>query len=131
MNIKSSKELVDIALKEIKTLDPKDVKELENKDQCTLIDIRDIRELWRDGTIKGAMHIPRGMLEFWLDPQSPYYNDTKFSKKKKLILFCAAGMRSALATKTLKDMGYDNIAHVNGGFGSLASQGFEVVDKEK
>ena len=131
MNIKSSKELVDIALKEIKTLDPKDVKELENKDQCTLIDIRDIRELWRDGTIKGAMHIPRGMLEFWLDPQSPYYNDTKFSKKKKLILFCAAGMRSALATKTLKDMGYDNIANVNGGFGSLASQGFEVVDKEK
>ena len=131
MNIKSSKELVDIALKEIKTLDPKDVKELENNDQCTLIDIRDIRELWRDGTIKGAMHIPRGMLEFWLDPQSPYYNDTKFSKKKKLILFCAAGMRSALATKTLKDMGYDNIAHVNGGFGSLASQGFEVVDKEK
>ena len=62
MNIKSSKELVDIALKEIKTLDPKDVKELENNDQCTLIDIRDIRELWRDGTIKGAMHIPRGML---------------------------------------------------------------------
>ena len=64
MNIKSSKELVDIALKEIKTLEPKDVKELENKSQCTLIDIRDIRELWREGTIKGALHIPRGMLEF-------------------------------------------------------------------
>ena len=131
MNIKSSKELVDIALKEIKTLEPKDVKELESKSQCTLIDIRDIRELWREGTIKGALHIPRGMLEFWMDPKSQYYNESKFSKDKKLVLFCAAGMRSALATKTLKDMGYENIAHVQGGFGSLANQGFEVVHKEK
>ncbi len=131
MNIKSSKELVESALKQIKTLEPKEVKELENKNQCTLIDIRDIRELWRDGAIKGALHIPRGMLEFWMDPQSQYYSPSKFSKEKKLILFCAAGMRSALATKTLKDMGYENIAHVNGGFGSLASQGFEIVTKEK
>ena len=131
MNIKSSKELVDKALKEIKTLEPKEVKELENKNQCTLIDIRDIRELWKDGTIKGALHIPRGMLEFWMDPKSQYYNSSKFSEEKKLILFCAAGMRSALATKTLKDMGYQNIAHVNGGFGSLANEGFQVVTKEK
>ena len=131
MNIKSSKELVDNALKEIKTLDPNQVKELENKRQCTLIDIRDIRELWRDGTIKGALHIPRGMLEFWMDPGSQYYDDSKFSKEKKLVLFCAAGMRSALAAKTLKDMGYKNIAHVQGGFGSMTDQGFEVVKKEK
>ena len=103
MNIKSSKELVDIALKEIKTLEPDEVKALESKNQCTLIDIRDIRELWRDGTIKGALHIPRGMLEFWLDPESPYYNKEKFAEEKKLVLFCAAGMRSALAAKTLKD----------------------------
>tara|TARA_A100001011_G_scaffold280156_1_gene290114 strand:+ start:1245 stop:1643 length:399 start_codon:yes stop_codon:yes gene_type:complete len=130
MNIKSSKELVDKALKEIKTLEPKEVKELEKKNQCTLIDIRDIRELWREGTIKGALHIPRGMLEFWMDPLSQYYNPSKFSDKKKLILFCAAGMRSALATKTLKDMGYENIAHVNGGFGSLANEGFQVITKE-
>ena len=105
MNIKSSKELVEKALKEIKTLTPIEIKELNEKNQCTLIDIRDIRELWRDGTIKGALHIPRGMLEFWLDPNSQYYNKNKFSKDKKLILFCAAGMRSALAAKTLKDMG--------------------------
>ena len=71
------------------------------------------------------------MLEFWLDPQSQYYNKDKFSPEKKLILFCAAGMRSALATKTLKDMGYQNIAHVKGGFGSLANQGFEVISKDK
>ena len=131
MNIKSSKELVDKALKEIKTLEPKDVKKLENNNECTLIDIRDIRELWREGTIKGALHIPRGMLEFWMDPKSEYYHDSKFSKEKKIVLFCAAGMRSALATKTLKDMGYKNIAHVQGGFGSLANQGFEVIKKEK
>ena len=131
MGIKSSKELVDKALKEIKTLEPKEVKELKDKNECTLIDIRDIRELWRDGTIKDSLHIPRGMLEFWMDPQSQYYNETKFSKEKKLVLFCAAGMRSALATKTLKDMGYENIAHVDGGFGSLVSQGFEVTNKEK
>tara|TARA_B100001741_G_C16065762_1_gene375299 strand:+ start:91 stop:489 length:399 start_codon:yes stop_codon:yes gene_type:complete len=131
MNIKSSKSLVEQALSEIKTLEPSQVKELENNDQCTLIDIRDIRELWRDGTIKGAIHIPRGMLEFWLDPQSQYYNEEKFSKEKKLVLFCAAGLRSALATKTLKDMGYENIAHVNGGFGSLSSEGFEILKIEK
>lgn len=131
MNIKSSKSLVEQALSEIKTLEPSQVKELENNDQCTLIDIRDIRELWRDGTIKGAIHIPRGMLEFWLDPQSQYYNEEKFSKEKKLVLFCAAGLRSALATKTLKDMGYENIAHANGGFGSLSNEGFEILKIEK
>lgn len=131
MDIKSSQELVDKALKEIVTLGPEEVRELENKDQCTLIDIRDIREIWRDGTIKGSIHVPRGMLEFWLDPQGQYYSSEKFSKRKKLVLFCAAGMRSALATKTLKDMGYQNIAHVKGGFGSLANQGFEVISKDK
>ena len=131
MGIKSSKTLVENALKEIKTLEAKEVKELTEKNLCTLIDIRDIRELWRDGTIKDALHIPRGMLEFWLDPQSQYYSEKKFSKRKKLVLFCAAGMRSALATKTLKDMGYENIAHVEGGFGSLSTQGFEIINKEK
>tara|TARA_B100000945_G_scaffold320302_1_gene329915 strand:+ start:1375 stop:1773 length:399 start_codon:yes stop_codon:yes gene_type:complete len=131
MNIKSSKDLVENALKEIKSLEAKEVKELENKDQCTLIDIRDIRELWREGTIQGALHIPRGMLEFWMDPQSQYYDPNKFSKEKKLILFCAAGMRSALATKTLKDMGYENIAHAKGGFRSLINEGFTVIEKEK
>jgi len=131
MNIKSSKELVSNALKEIKTLLPEEVKELQDKNLCTLIDIRDIRELWREGTIKDSLHIPRGMLEFWMDPQSQYYNSSKFSSDKKLVLYCAAGMRSALATKTLKEMGYENIAHVKGGYGSLVRNGFEVTEKEK
>ena len=131
MTIKSSQELVENALQEINTLSVDDALKLVKEDKCNLDDIRDIRELWRDGTIKGALHIPRGMLEFWLDPNSQYYNKNKFSKDKKLILFCAAGMRSALAAKTLKDMGYNNIAHAEGGFGSLANQGLEIVIKEK
>tara|TARA_B100000700_G_C15050694_1_gene860137 strand:- start:2644 stop:3042 length:399 start_codon:yes stop_codon:yes gene_type:complete len=131
MNIKSSKELVDNALKEIKTLQPSEVKELNNKNTCTLIDIRDIREVWRDGTIKGAIHIPRGMIEFWLDPKSQYFDKTKFSNDKKLILFCAAGMRSALATKSLKDMGYENVAHVDGGYSNMIKNDFEIVFKDK
>mgnify|MGYP001284387548 CR=1 FL=1 len=131
MVIKSSKELVDKALLEITTLNPDEVKKLKISNQCTLIDIRDVREIWREGTIKDALHIPRGMLEFWLDPKSQYYNEEKFPKGKKLILFCAAGMRSALATKSLKEMGYENIAHVKGGFGSLVEEGFDVIKKEK
>ena len=131
MTIKSSQTLVQEALKEIKTINTDEAYDLSQNDKCNLIDIRDIRELEKEGRVENSHHIPRGMLEFWLDPQSQYYNESKFSKEKKLILFCAAGMRSALATKTLKDMGYENIAHVKGGFRSLAAEGFEVVSKEK
>ena len=131
MNIKSSSTLVSEALKEIKTITPNEALEKLNNNNCNLIDIRDVRELERLGRIENSLHVPRGMLEFWMDPKSQYYNESKFSKDKKLVLFCAAGMRSALATKTLKDMGYENIAHVQGGFSSLANQGFEVVSKEK
>ena len=99
-------------------------------DNTILIDIRDIRELWREGTIKNAKHIPRGMLEFWLDPSSDYYKED-FSVNKKKILFCAQGMRSALATKTLKDMGFTNIAHVKGGFESLKNKGFSIIEVKK
>ena len=127
MNIKSSKELVDIALKEIKTLEPKDVKELEKKSQCTLIDIRDIRELWRDGTIKGALHIPRGMLEFWMDPDSQYFKDGKIDMNKEMVLFCAGGLRSALAAKTLKDMGFEKVSHIDGGFGAIKQSKFKTT----
>ena len=131
MTIKSSKELVNDALKEIKTISHSEASKLHKDGSCNLIDIRDVRELEKEGRVEGSLHIPRGMLEFWLDPQSQYYSEEKFSKRKKLVLFCAAGMRSALATKTLKDMGYENIAHVEGGFGSLSTQGFEIINKEK
>jgi rhodanese-related sulfurtransferase len=131
MNIKSSQDLVNEANQVIETLDPTKVKLMTDNKECTLIDVRDIRELWKEGTIKNSKHIPRGMLEFWLDPQSSYYKENKFDNKKKLILFCALGMRSALAVKSLVEMGFKNVAHVKGGFDALKQSNFDVVEKEK
>ena len=131
MNIKSSKDLVDEANQVIETLEPSEVKLMSDNSECTLIDVRDIRELWKEGTVKNSKHIPRGMLEFWLDPQSSYFKASKFDPNKKIILFCALGMRSALSTKSLVDMGFKNVAHVKGGFDALKQSGFEIVKKEK
>ena len=131
MNIKTSQDLVDLAKKEITTISAKDAKNLSEKGEITLIDIRDIRELWNEGTLKNSIHIPRGMLEFWLDPESSYYKEKKIGNIKKIGLFCALGMRSALSTKSLKDMGFKNIVNVEGGFDSLKNTGLEVVKKEK
>ena len=131
MKIKSSQELVKEALENIETLDAKEVKLLHRDKKCDLLDIRDIRELWKEGTVKNSKHIPRGMLEFWLDPKSSYYKEGKFNEQKKMVLFCALGFRSALATKTLVEMGFKNVAHVNGGFEALKEEGLEVVEKEK
>ena len=112
-------------------LKAQDVKKLSDQDEVTLIDIRDIRELWKEGTIENSKHIPRGMLEFWLDPESSYYNSNKIKDIKKMVLFCALGFRSALATKSLVDMGFKNVAHVEGGFDALREAGMSVVPKEK
>jgi rhodanese-related sulfurtransferase len=101
------------------------------KNEISLIDIRDIRELWKEGTIENSKHIPRGMLEFWLDPNSSYYEANKIKDIKKIVLFCAAGFRSALATKSLIDMGFENVAHVDGGFDAIKSVGLKVIQKEK
>jgi len=131
MNIKSSQDLVNEANQSIETLDTNTVKSMVEKNECILIDVRDVRELWKEGTIKNSKHIPRGMLEFWLDPQSSYYKEHKFELSKKMILFCALGMRSALATKSLVDMGFKNVAHVNGGFDSMKKIGFDIIIKEK
>ncbi|MFL2889710.1 MAG: rhodanese-like domain-containing protein [Pelagibacteraceae bacterium] len=131
MNIKTSKDLVDEAKKEITSISAKETKNLLEKDEITLVDVRDIRELWKEGTIKNSIHIPRGMLEFWLDPESSYYKEKKIKNVKKLVLFCALGMRSALATKSLQEMGFKNIADVEGGFDALKSAGLEIIKKEK
>ena len=131
MNIKSSKELVEEANQQIKTFSPDEVKSLEKKGEVTLIDIRDIRELWKEGTLKNSIHIPRGMLEFWLDPQSSYFQEKKMSNVKNIVLFCALGFRSALATKSLVDMGFQNVAHVDGGFDALKKSGLKVISKEQ
>jgi rhodanese-related sulfurtransferase len=130
MNIKSSQDLVNEANQSIETLNSIKVKSLVKNNECILIDIRDIRELWKEGTVKNSKHIPRGMLEFWLDPQSSYFKES-LDLNKKIILYCALGMRSALATKSLVDMGYKNVAHVNGGFDALKESGFEIVVKKK
>jgi len=131
MKIKSSQILVEEAKKSIKIFNADEVKQLVEKNEISLIDVRDIRELWKEGTIENARHIPRGMLEFWLDPESSYYKANKIKDIKKMVLFCALGLRSALATKSLVDMGFQNVAHVEGGFDSLKKSGLNVVVKEK
>ena len=131
MNIKSSKELVYKANESIKVMSPEQVKLAYETGEITLIDVRDIRELWKEGTIKDSIHIPRGMLEFWLDPQSSYYQEKKIGEMKNIILFCALGLRSALATKSLQDMGFDNVANAKGGFDSLKKIGLPIISKEK
>ena len=131
MNIKSSQKLVEEAQKSIETLSSNEVKKLSDNNEITLIDVRDIRELWKEGTIEKSKHIPRGMLEFWLDPESTYYQSNKIKEIKKMVLFCALGWRSALATKSLVEMGFKNVAHVEGGFDALRKSGMKVVTKEK
>ena len=131
MNIKSSKTLVTEALSEIKTISPDEALSMMNEDKCNLIDIRDIRELERDGRVENSNHIPRGMLEFWLDPNSNYYQENKIEESKKMVFFCAMGFRSALATKSLVDMGFKNVANADGGFDALKKEGLKIVQKEK
>lgn len=113
---KSAAQLVAAAEAEITALSPSDLQHrITGENPPVLIDIRDIRELSKSGRIVGSVHAPRGMLEFWADPESPYHRDV-FSKNDHLVLYCAAGWRSALATKTLQDMGMTGLAHLDGGF---------------
>ena len=127
MTIKSSQTLVSEALKEIKTISTDDAHKLTTENKCNLIDIRDIRELQKEGQVEGANHIPRGMLEFWLDPESIYFKEGKLDLNKEMVLFCAGGLRSALAAKTLKDMGFEKVSHIDGGFGEIKKSKFKVI----
>lgn len=98
-----------------------------------LVDIRDVRELEREGTVPGALHAPRGMLEFWVDPASPYFKPAFGDEGKEFVLFCGAGWRSALATRALQDMGMDNVAHIDGGFTDWVAAGAptETLEQRK
>ena len=127
MTIKSSQTLVSEALQLIKTISTDEAYKMVNDQQCNLIDIRDIRELQKEGQVEGANHIPRGMLEFWLDPESIYFKEGKLDLDKEMVLFCAGGLRSALAAKTLKDMGFKKVSHIVGGFGSIKQSKFKIV----
>tara|TARA_Y100001936_G_C15676330_1_gene458792 strand:- start:168 stop:551 length:384 start_codon:yes stop_codon:yes gene_type:complete len=127
MSIKSSQSLVSEALTQIKTISTEEAFDKYNNNQCNLIDIRDIRELQKEGQVEGANHIPRGMLEFWLDPDSTYFKEGKLDLNKEMVLFCAGGFRSALAAKTLKDMGFEKVSHIDGGFGAIKQSKFKTT----
>ena len=127
MEIKSSHQLVAEALEKIKTISVDEAFDLFNENKCNLIDIRDIRELQNEGRVENSHHIPRGMLEFWLDPESVYFKEGKLDLNKEMVLFYAGGLRSALAAKSLKDMGFEKVSHVDGGFGAIKQSNFKIV----
>ena len=127
MTIKSSNTLVAEALKEVKTINTDEAYKMLQEDKCNLIDIRDVRELEKQGRVENSHHIPRGMLEFWLDPEGSYFKQGKLDLNKEMVLFCAGGVRSALAVKTLKNMGNEKVSHIDGGFGTISQSKFKIV----
>ena len=127
MTIKSSQTLVSEALSEVKTITADEALKLSNENKCTLIDIREKGELDKTGRIENSNHIPRGMLEFWLDPEGPYFKSGKIDMSKEMVLFCAGGLRSALAAKSLKEMGFENVSHIDGGFAAISQSDFKIV----
>ena len=127
MTIKSSQTLVSEALSEVKTITADEALKLSNEDKCTLIDIREKGELDKTGRIENSNHIPRGMLEFWLDPEGPYFKSGKIDMSKEMVLFCAGGVRSALAAKSLKEMGFEKVSHIDGGFAAISQSDFKIV----
>ena len=127
---KGIKELCAEAEAEIETLTVEQAMALANDPKVQLVDIRDIRELWREGAVPGAVHAPRGMLEFWVDPASPYAKET-FQSGKKFVFFCAGGLRSALAAKAVQDMGLTPVAHIAGGFGAWREKGGPTMPIEQ
>jgi rhodanese-related sulfurtransferase len=122
--------MVEAAKREIEEIEAAEAVKLAGRDDVVLVDIRDIRELNRDGRVPGAMHAPRGMLEFWIDPDSPYFKPV-FGADKKYVFFCAGGLRSALAGKTAQDMGLKPVAHVLGGFRGWKDAGGPVEAPER
>lgn len=123
------RKLVDDALGQIETISPEQAKELHGRDDIVFVDIRDIRELSRAGRMPGAVHAPRGMLEFWIDPESPYHKPV-FAEDKKYVFFCAGGWRSALAALTAQQMGLAPVCHIDGGFGAWVKAGGPVDKPE-
>ena len=127
MTIKSSQTLVTEALSEVKTITADEALKLSNENKCTLIDIREKGELDKTGRIENSNHVPRGMLEFWLDPEGPYFKSGKIDMSKEMVLFCAGGLRSALAVKSLKEMGFEKVSHIDGGFAAISQTDFKIV----
>ncbi len=129
----SSQQLVDQAMKEVKTYSAEEIKtRMATDTSLLLVDIRDIRELQTaEGTPMGSVHAPRGMLEFWVDPASTYHKPLWADESKEFVLFCGLGWRSALTAKTLQDMGMTNVAHIDGGLDAMKLVGFEMETLEQ
>ncbi len=123
--------LVDEAMAQVTTHSVAEVQARLTDPAVQIVDIRDPRELEREGTVPGALLAPRGMLEFWVDPASPYFKPVFADESRRFVLFCGAGWRSALATKTLQDMGMTNVAHIDGGFAAWKKAGAPVVTLEQ
>ena len=127
MNIKSLQTLVSEAMQEIKTISVDEALKMFEDNNCNLIDIRESNELESTGKVENSTHIPRGKLEIYLDPNSVLFQQGVLDQNKEMVLFCAGGVRSALAAKALKDMGYKKISHIEGGFGSISQSKFKIV----
>ena len=130
---KGYRALVDEAMAQVKTYSVQDVRARIGDPRLQIVDIRDVRELQAEGTVPGSYHAPRCMLEFWVDPESPYHKKLFADEAKEFVLFCGAGWRSALAAKTLQDMGMTNVAHIDGGFTEWVKQGgpTETLEQRK
>ena len=127
MNVKSIQTLVSEAMQEIKTINADDAHKMIEDNECNLIDIREAKELEKTGSVENSVHISRGMLEVFLDPNSVYFQKGKLDHNKEMVLFCAGGVRSALAVKALKNMGYKKVSHIDGGFGAISQSKFKIV----
>ena len=127
MTIKSIQTLVSDAMKEIKTITAEEAFKMVEQNNCNLIDIREDNELESTGKVENSVHIPRGKLEIFLDPNSALFQQGVLDQNKEMVLFCAGGVRSALAVKALKNMGYEKISHVEGGFGAISQTKFNIV----
>ena len=127
MTIKSLQTLVSEAMQEIKTINADEAFSMLENNDCNLIDIRDTIELENTGRVKNSVHISRGMLEIFLDPNSAFFQQGKLDQKKEMVLFCAGGVRSALAVKALQNMGYKKVSHIEGGFGAITQSKFKII----
>ena len=127
MTVKSIQTLVSEAMQEIKTINADEAFKMVEENNCNLIDIRESRELENTGSVENSVHISKGMLEIFLDPNSAFFKKGKLDQNKEMVLFCAGGVRSALAVKALHNMGYEKVSHIEGGFGAISQSKFKII----
>ena len=127
MTVKSIQTLVSEAMQEIKTINADEAFKMVEENNCNLIDIREARELENTGSVENSVHISRGMMEIFLDPNSVFFQKGKLDQNKEMVLFCAGGVRSALAVKALHNMGYEKVSHIEGGFGAISKSKFKII----